>query len=321
MPEFYIQISFYVLIFISVILLSEVFATYLSAKISYKKNVNKRLSILDSGNDHEQILKELIHRRSLESEGRYIIPVVWFNRLLLQSGSGIGARNVLIIMFLLMFGSFFIAYMFGEGLLLSGLTSILVGFGLPIMWLWILQRRRHRKIEDRLPEALDVLRRSLQAGHPLSVAISMVARELPDPIGSEFGMTADEMTYGLDLEDALTNMGARIGQSDVSLLVIAVSIQSKTGGNLTELLSRLTAVIRGRQTLRRKVRALSAEGRFSALALSILPILVFFLLLIIAPEFYGDVWEHPWIKPTLGTASIFLMLGQIVMYRMVHFKF
>ena len=112
------------------------------------------------------------------------------------------------------------------------LATAIVGVLIPVFVLVIKRSRRTKRLEGQLPEAIDVMVRSLRAGHPLPVAIAMVAREMPDPIGSEFGMASDEMTYGMDLETAMSNMRIRAGQSDLAMLVVAVSIQAKTGGNL-----------------------------------------------------------------------------------------
>jgi tight adherence protein B len=103
------------------------------------------------------------------------------------------------------------------------------------------------------------------------------------------------------------------------LLVLAVSIQSKLGGNLAEILSNLSGVIRGRFKLRRKARALSAEGRFSAVALSLLPIILFAVLWVISPGYYGQVWHEPVVKIGLALALLWLLIGNIIMYRMVRF--
>jgi tight adherence protein B len=148
----------------------------------------------------------------------------------------------------------------------------------------------------------------------------MVSREMPDPIGSEFGLTADEMSYGLDLDTATGNLTVRVGQEDLSLVTVAISIQSKTGGNLGEILSNLSGVLRARFKMRRRIKALSAEGRYSALALSVLPFLVFGLLSVAAPNFYGEIWDVPTTKKALGVAAGIMMFGNIVMYRMVNFK-
>ena len=142
--------------------------------------------------------------------------------------------------------------------------------------------------------------RSLRAGHPVPIAISMVARELLDPIGTEFGIVADEITYGADLETAMRSLYFRIGQDDLPLFVTAVAIQSSTGGNLGEILENLSGVIRQRFKMRRKIRALAAEGRASALILSSLPIVMFAVVQIITPQFYGSVWHEDLTKIALG---------------------
>jgi tight adherence protein B len=117
----------------------------------------------------------------------------------------------------------------------------------------------------------------------------MVAREMPDPIGGEFGIVADEITFGADLETGMRNLYFRIGQEDLPLFVTAVAIQSSTGGNLSEILQNLSSVIRQRFKMRRKIRALASEGRASAMILSSLPIGLFLVIQVVAPEFYASV--------------------------------
>ena len=138
--------------------------------------------------------------------------------------------------------------------------------------------------------------RSLRAGHPTPIALTMVAREMPDPVGSEFGIVVDEITYGADLETALRNLNVRVGQDDLPLFVTAVAIQGSTGGNLGEILQNLSSVIRMRFKMRRKIRALAAEGRASALILSSLPFAIFIIMQVVAPNFYASVWEIPLTK-------------------------
>ena len=162
--------------------------------------------------------------------------------------------------------------------------------------------------------------RSLRAGHPIPMALSTVARETPDPVGSEFGMAFDEVTYGLDVETAMANMRARVGQADLALLVVAISIQSKTGGNLAEILASLSKVLRERFRMQRKVRALSAEGRFSAIGLSVLPLIVSGAVFMLAPTFYTAVWDDPLFMPVVIFAGLLLVVGDYIMYRMVRFR-
>ncbi|HZV20334.1 MAG TPA: type II secretion system F family protein, partial [Hyphomicrobiales bacterium] len=153
-----------------------------------------------------------------------------------------------------------------------------------------------------------------------SVAISSVARNMPEPIASEFRLTAAEMTFGLDLETAMANLHARVGQPDLGLIALAVSIQSKTGGNLAEVLSNLSRVIRDRFKLRRKARALTAEARFSGLVLSVLPLLLFCAIFLTSPNYYREVWDIPYTKPILFGAFLWMLLGNYIIHRMVRIR-
>jgi tight adherence protein B len=139
-------------------------------------------------------------------------------------------------------------------------------------------------------------------------------RERPDVI------VADEITYGADLETGMRNLYFRIGQDDLPLFVTAVAIQSSTGGNLGEILENLSAVIRQRFKMRRKVRALASEGRASAMILSSLPILMFIVIQIITPDFYASVWKEDLTKICLAGAAGWMLIGNLIMFRMVNFR-
>jgi tight adherence protein B len=184
----------------------------------------------------------------------------------------------------------------------------------------LLRSRRQKKFGAKFPDALDIIVRSLRAGHPTPIAITMVSREMKDPIGSEFGTVADEITYGADLETAMRNLYYRIGQDDLPLFVTAVAIQGSTGGNLGEILENLSGVIRQRFKMRRKIRALAAEGRASALILSSLPIGIFAIINIVAPDFYRSVWHFDMTKLGLAAAGAWMIVGNFIMWRMVNFR-
>ncbi|MDX2205182.1 MAG: type II secretion system F family protein [Hyphomicrobiaceae bacterium] len=201
---------------------------------------------------------------------------------------------------------------------LAGVLGGLAAAGAPVIGLKIMRQRFLRQLEAQLPDAIDTLVRSLKAGHPVSAALRLV-RALPAPVGDAFGTVSDEVTWGLDLETAMKNMQARVDQQDVGILVAALSLQARTGGNLADLLERLAQVIRERLRMRLKARALSAEGRFSALALSILPIALFAIMQIISPGFYGGLWSEWYVIPTLVGAVVWLVIGNVIMFRMVRF--
>ncbi|MGI9394311.1 MAG: type II secretion system F family protein [Boseongicola sp.] len=180
--------------------------------------------------------------------------------------------------------------------------------------------RRLRRFESQLPEALDTIVRSLRAGHPTTAAIQMVAREFPKPLGDEFEILSNEITYGLDLETAMRNMAARVRLHDLGMIVSAIALHARSGGNLSEILTNLAGVIRERMRLRLKVRALSAEGRFSAITLSLLPFILFGALSLVAPGFYGAVWGNPLIYPIFIGAGIWMGIGNLIMWRMVNIE-
>jgi tight adherence protein B len=315
-----LKFAVYLLFGVAAFLAMEALALSLSNRLSYARKVNSRLRMAAAAADQSDLLLQLRRTRSLTPEGRYKVAVIWFNRLVLQSGVKMGIWRIVSLMVFAAGTSFGGVWYLQRNAWLATAIGLAVGVGLPLLALKFLRRRRRRRFETQLPDAVDVMVRSLRAGHPLPVAIGMVSREMPDPIGSEFGLTADEMSYGLDLDTATGNMTVRVGQEDLSLVTVAISIQSKTGGNLGEILSNLSGVLRARFKMRRRIKALSAEGRYSALALSVLPFLVFGLLSVAAPNFYGEIWDEPTTKKALGVAAGIMVFGNIVMYRMVNFK-
>ncbi len=309
-----------VLIFVSVLLAVNAVYLILSSHRSLRQQVDRRLGNAEPETPGQSELTRIRRDRSLSAEGHYTLPFIPLNRLILQSGVTIGVHGVLFSMALLGTGTFFVALLVGTGRLLAVALACLVGFGIPLLVLKSLRDSRQRKFETQLPDALDVFVRGLKAGHAVPVAISTVAKQMPDPVGGEFGLTAAELTYGLDLETAMVNLRSRVGQADLSLIVLAVAIQAKMGGNLAEILANLGRVIRDRFKLRRKAKALSAEGRYSAIFLSIMPVMLFGILWVIAPTYYGLVWNEPYVKPALGLALFWMLVGDVIMYRMVKFS-
>lgn len=287
---------------------------------SYRKNINRRLKVMDGETDRESVLIQLRRERGLTTAGDYRLPLIAFNRLVLQSGITIGMGKLVIY--------FSVIALFTFGLVMMTRDSLLEALGaaafcttlLPFIVLKFKRSRRQKAFGAQFADALDIIVRSLRAGHPVPIAITMVARQMPDPIGSEFGIVSDEITYGADLETAMRNLYFRIGQDDLPLFVTAVGIQSSTGGNLGEILENLSAVIRQRFKMRRKIRALAAEGRASAMILSSLPILMFLIVQVITPQFYASVWHQDLTKIALVCAAGWMGIGNFIMYRMVNFK-
>jgi len=309
-----------ILVFVAVLLAVTAGFLIISARRSERKSVSRRLGEFGAIDSTQNELMRVLRGRSLSSEGHYSMPLIPLNQLILQSGVTVGVQGVLFAMAFLGLGAYFVLSIIFSNTMFAVFGAAITGIGIPVLIMRSMRTSRQRKFEEQLPDAIDVMVRGLKAGHSIPVAISTVGTQMPHPLGEEFGIAGAELTYGLDLETAMVNLRSRVGQPDLSLLVLAVSIQAKMGGNLAEILGNLAKVIRGRFKLRRKAKALSAEGRYSAIFLSILPVALFGILLLIAPGYYGDVWTEWYIKPALGAAIAWMLIGNIVMYRMTKFS-
>jgi tight adherence protein B len=187
----------------------------------------------------------------------------------------------------------------------------------------LLRRARAQRISrfsEQLPEALDIIVRGLRAGHPFRVALGLAAREMPDPIGTEFGILLDEISFGLDQQVAVEHLYGRVGQEDLSFVSIAINIQSQTGGNLGEILQSLSRLLRNRFKLRLKVRALTSEGRMSGVFMSVLPFVLILVMRLISPNFFDVMRGHPVLVPAVVVGLSLLVVGNFVIYRMVNFR-
>ncbi len=232
-----------------------------------------------------------------------------------------------------MSGKSFILAFAGGCLILTFVLSPVVGFlgaaalaivataALTLLYLVYLRNRRIAAFAEQLPDAIDIIVRGVRVGLPFTSAVALVAREMPDPVGTEFGMLGDEISFGLDVRNALDNLYRRVGQADLLFLTVAVGIQTRTGGNLGEILSRLSRLMRSRATMRLKIRALSAEGRASAVTLSIFPFALLFLVNLISPSYYGAIRSNPIVEPAIYLGLFMLVVGNLIMYRMVNFKY
>ncbi len=305
---------------ISVVLFAE--AVYLLgfSTASYRSRVNRRLKLSEKQPDREAILIQLRRERGLTSDGLLRFGMQWFNRMLLESGMTRGIMTLALVALVAGGTVFAGVFKFREEMLEAGVAALFAALLFPFLTLVIKRKRRHARFAAQFPDAMDIIVRSLRAGHPVPVAVGLVAQELPDPIGTEFGIAADEITYGADVETAMRNLYFRVGQEDLPLFVTAVAIQGSTGGNLSEILSNLSAVIRLRFKMRRKIKALAAEGKFSAIFLSGLPVAVFCLINVMTPDFYGSIIQYDATRWGLGLAGAWMLAGNVVMYKMCNFR-
>ncbi len=318
--EFLIRMTFYVCSALAVIFLAEALYLGVIAPMRSRRAINKRLRVQSEVTGGEQALIRLKAQRGIDD--RDLSVMGGLRKMLVQSGLTINLGRFLMIMALacsvLVTGLLVFTTL---PMLASIAAGLAVGIGVPLFVVRYVRNKRRTAFQAQLPDALDVVVRSLRSGHPVPTALALVGREMADPIGSEFGLTTDELTYGLDLPRALQNLTGRVGVPDMSLLVTAVSLQSSAGGNLGEVLENLSRVLRDRFQLKRKVRSLSAEGRFSAYGLTILPPAIALAIYFPNPRYYSDVWHQPTFQLVMGGLIVWKILGDLMIYKMINFKY
>lgn len=199
---------------------------------------------------------------------------------------------------------------------LSLAVAIFLGVGTVVVYLRRSRAKRLALFQEQLPDAIDLIIRSLKVGHPLSGALSVIAQELPAPVNVEFGGVFQEVSYGQDIATAITNLSKRVPVADLRYLAMAVQIQQESGGNLVESLSKLCAVIRERYRMYRKVKALTAEGRFSAWFLALFPVVMIMGIQAVKPDFYTNVMDFPYF-PHLVVLTIVLLGVNVIAMRIV----
>ncbi len=198
--------------------------------------------------------------------------------------------------------------------------AILLCFVLPICLARIARSRRMSALIRQLPEALDLMSRGLKVGHPLNATIASVAADMNDPIATEFGVMVDQISYGDDLVNAFMDFADRTELEDVRYLSVSVAIQAGTGGNLAQVLGTLAKVIRDRITMRKRIQAISSEGRLTSNFLSLLPVLIFVSTSVSSPDYYAGVSTDPLFKPFAVVILTLVVFNYLVMRRLVSFK-
>lgn len=216
---------------------------------------------------------------------------------------------------------FFVAlsWLMGLPLLLCLLCGLLTAC-LPLMYVAKAREKRLVKFEVQLPEAADLIGRSLRAGHAFPSALSMVGAEMSEPIAGEFRMTFDEINYGISMNDALQHLAERVPVTDLRFFVIAVLIQRESGGNLAEILASISKIIRDRLKLLSQVRVLSAEGKMSAWVLGLLPIGVGTMISIINPKYISALITDSTGRMLLSGAVGLMLLGAVWMRKIIRIR-
>jgi len=320
----------YLAAFLAVILAVHGVTQVMFASTDLKLRTNRRLALLAGGMDPQEVYRTLV-RRSLRPTRFGSLPFYdrWCmqcrqagiegdpSHILLWTGCGTILLWLLATV-VVRAGSF-------TGVILDSVVTLLASAIICGMaaWFWISRKRakRMRLLEEQMPLGLDVVTRALRAGHPVISAVQLAGNELGDPIGSEFGVIVDETTYGSEFREALTNFARRTGSEDAHFFAVSVSIQSETGGNLAEILEGLATVIRARAMLAKRVKALSSEGRASAVLLTIMPVAMISFMMLTHPEFYTTKFSDPIFWPTVGIIGIVYLIGWLMIHRIINFRY
>jgi len=214
---------------------------------------------------------------------------------------------------------FAVAALSNTGLVVMVLCTLFGGV-LPFLYMRRQRARRFKDFQRQLPDALDLVSRSLRAGHAFSVGMKMVGDEFPDPIGPEFNRAVEEVSYGIEVAESLKNLSTRIDCVDLRFFVTTLIVQRETGGNLAEILESISRLIRQRFELLGKVSALSAEGKLSAMVLVLLPFGIGALLWYLNPAYMTLLVTDPLGKNMLIVSSILMIIGSIMMKKMINFR-
>ncbi|HET6438322.1 MAG TPA: type II secretion system F family protein [Anaeromyxobacter sp.] len=266
--------------------------------------------------EREALLRRarLARSATLEALLRRIVPAVRLERLIEQADVEVTVAQIL--------GSsagLFLAVLF-FALVARRAALVVVAAGLalvPTLWLIAVRAQRNRHLSQQLPEALEMMSRSLRAGHALAAAFENVAREMPAPVSVEFARAFEEQRLGLDFDEAVRRIAARCpSNSDVKLFAISAVIQRETGGNLAHILDKIAALIRDRFRFQGKLRALTAEGRTSAVVLGALPFLMALLLAVLSPRYITQLFVDPMGNAILAFGVVSWAVGQFVLFRL-----
>ncbi|MEZ5681357.1 MAG: type II secretion system F family protein [Erythrobacter sp.] len=321
-----------VAIFASIFLVSQVVLRLGLAGRAHAGAVNKRLKLIAKGHEREEILGALRKHDPIgnpASLGPISGPYNAFRRNLMMAAVPFGIAQIVLAMAALFALIMLVVTMvaLSSGYTLSlGVIQLIVAFsaagaiGLPVLVVSYLAQRRRKTMQAQFPVALDIFVRALRSGHPVSSAIDLLTQEMNDPIGSEFGLIADEISYGADLNEALEDMAERWDLEDIRMFVVSLSVQNETGGNLAEILDALSKVIRERAALFLKVRALSSEGRMTGWLLTALPVIAFVILFSMNPQFYLEVASDPIFFIGFPVMITWFFIGVVWIKNMVNLK-
>lgn len=315
-----------VMVFVSVLLLLE--GGYLLWK-NYNgpaaRKIEDRLRAISASRDKNQHIR--LHKQQMLSEipfmERFLLGISRTHRLnqfIQQSGLGWSVSKLLLLCTAIG-GMNLITMLYGAHQ--SFFLSVVVGAGLataPILYVGRKRKARFQKFDAQLPDALDLITRALRSGHAFPAALQMVGDEMSEPVSGEFGIVHDEINFGTSLQQALTNLNVRMPLADLRYFIVSVLIQRESGGNLTEVLSNLSRLIRERLKLIAKVKVLSSEGRLSAWILGLMPFALGGAMAVVNPEFMQPLWNDPIGISIIKYMLLLMAFGMLILRKIIKIR-
>ena len=309
---------------VSIFITEMIFYAYRTILHPDRKKIRKRLKIFSSPKNKDG-LPDILQKKLLSD-----VPVLnkiflhipglqRLNRLLQQANAQYRLGVFILVIILLALTGFFAVFLITGNYVLSIIIAPALA-GIPFLYLCLKKKKRMEKFQKQLPEALELIARSLKAGHSFPSGMKLAADEFDDPLGPEFDETLNEINFGVSVPDALKNLANRIDCPDLKFFVISVILQRETGGNLAEIIESLAYIIRERFKLYGKVKILAAEGKLSAIILVAIPFLLIIVLRFINPDYIDTLFSEPAGRIMAGVAAFMMALGILVMKKMVNIK-
>jgi tight adherence protein B len=314
-----------VIIFAIVVFVIEMlFYAYRTMRNPDSKKIRKRLktfSYKESKNELTDIQRKkvlsdlpLLNKILLRVPGRQHL-----DRLLQQADAQYPLGAFILLTIFLAITSFCVSSLITSNNVLTVIMTLLLA-GTPFFYLCLKKKKRIEKFQRQLPEGLELIARSLKAGHAFPSSMKIAADEFDDPLGPEFDATLNEINFGVSVPDALKNLANRINCPDLKFFVISVILQRETGGNLAEIIENLAYIIRERFKLYDKIKTLAAEGKISAIILSAMPFLIIIYLHLVNPAYINVLFSDPAGRIMAGIAAFIMVIGILVMKKMINIK-
>ena len=312
----------YGLIFLAVMALVQgIYLTVFGKSISLNSKFNRRMEMLEKGAGREQVLEQLRKEMSQHMKSKSIpLYAILADKAQKANIAFTPGQLVMVMGVMTVVAFFLLTFGTGASLPIRLVISVAMGVGSVYVWVNKTAKKRLALLEEQLPDAVELMVRSLRVGHPFSSALQIVAKEVPDPLGTEMGVISDEAAYGRDVGEALKAMAERMDMQDLRFLAVAVTIQQTSGGNLAEILDGLAKVVRSRFKLFRRVKAITAEAKWSGMFLSLFPILALVMINVIQPNYYDDVRQTSAFIPACLVVAGFLTANIFVMRMLVNIK-